>query len=351
MPDGLIGTLASGPLDIVGDVHGEIEALESLLQALGYAPDGSHPRQRQLVFVGDLVDRGPDSPAVLRRVQGLVADGRAQCLLGNHELNLLRDVEKHGNSWWVSPDKSMEHPAARIGAADKEALRGFLATLPLALERDDLRVVHACWDSAAVTEAKAVPRGQDVLSVYLSAVDQLRKRWERGGIWARYIAEWRQHARDLTDPDWQPVLLEAMATVDADNQMANPVSVLTSGAERRAPAPFWAGNRWRMVERVHWWNEYADPVPVIVGHYWRRYSEASKAMMDKHGPDLFAGVEPHHWMGARQNVYCVDFSVGGRYVERAAGAPAFHCRLAAVRVPEWTVMHDDGETWDIGPPG
>jgi hypothetical protein len=47
----------------------------------------------------------------------------------------------------------------------------------------------------------------------------------------------------------------------------------------------------------------------------------------------------------------VDFSVGGRYVERAAGVPRFQCRLAALRVPEWTVVHDDGETWDIGPPG
>ena len=93
-------------------------------------------------------------------------------------------------------------------------------------------------------------------------------------------------------------------------------------------------------------------MPVIVGHYWRRYSEAGKALMDEHGPDLFAGVSPpHQWMGRRNNVYCVDFSVGGRYVERAAGVPEFQCRLAALRVPEWTVVHDDGEAWHIGVPG
>ena len=77
----------------------------------------------------------------------------------------------------------------------------------------------------------------------------------------------------------------------------------------------------------------------------------SDGLLDKHGPDLFEGIPPHAWMGTRSNVYCVDFSVGGRYVERAEGLTSFQCRLAALRVPEWVVMHDDGESWDIGPPG
>ena len=65
----LVRTLFAGPLDIVGDVHGEIDALRTLLGHLGYAEDGSHPENRRLVFLGDLTDRGPDSPAVIDLVK------------------------------------------------------------------------------------------------------------------------------------------------------------------------------------------------------------------------------------------------------------------------------------------
>ncbi|MFJ8732818.1 polynucleotide kinase-phosphatase [Streptomyces bauhiniae] len=77
-------THLTGPFDIIGDIHGCSAELESLLAKLGYA-DGVHPEGRTAVFVGDLVDRGPDSPAVLRRVMGMVAAGTALCVPGNHE--------------------------------------------------------------------------------------------------------------------------------------------------------------------------------------------------------------------------------------------------------------------------
>ncbi|UCG72582.1 MAG: metallophosphoesterase [Chromatiales bacterium] len=352
MSSPLIAPLAAGPLDIVGDVHGEIDALDALLAELGYAGDGQHPDGRQLVFLGDLVDRGPDSPAVLERVSRLVAAGRAQCVLGNHELNLLRDVEKHGNGWWVAPDKPLEYPARPISPADKPRFTAFLQTLPLILERADLRVVHACWHPDAVARIRAADGdGSGALALFNHFQGQLREQWQASGLWAQFMDEWRQFGRLLKSRDWEPVRLDAMATVDSQNQMANPVAVLTSGAERPAPTPLWAGGRWRMVERETWWDEYEAATPVVIGHYWRRYSETGKTLMDQYGPDVFAGVEPHQWMGRRRNVYCVDFSVGGRYVERIAGGPEFQCRLAALRMPEWTVVHDDGIAWDIGPPG
>ncbi|MER8029734.1 polynucleotide kinase-phosphatase [Streptomyces bauhiniae] len=77
-------THLTGPFDIIGDIHGCSAELEALLAKLGYA-DGVHPEGRTAVFVGDLVDRGPDSPAVLRRVMGMVAAGNALCVPGNHE--------------------------------------------------------------------------------------------------------------------------------------------------------------------------------------------------------------------------------------------------------------------------
>ncbi|MFH8489680.1 polynucleotide kinase-phosphatase [Streptomyces longisporoflavus] len=79
----------TGPFDIIGDIHGCASELETLLGKLGYA-DGKHPEGRTAVFVGDLVDRGPDSPGVLRRVMSMVGDGNAICVPGNHENKLGR---------------------------------------------------------------------------------------------------------------------------------------------------------------------------------------------------------------------------------------------------------------------
>ncbi|MEU2511082.1 polynucleotide kinase-phosphatase [Streptomyces syringium] len=89
----------TGPFDIVGDIHGCRSELETLLTALGYVltrddagrpVDAAHPDGRTAVFVGDLVDRGPDSPGVLRLVMGMVAAGHALCVPGNHENKLGR---------------------------------------------------------------------------------------------------------------------------------------------------------------------------------------------------------------------------------------------------------------------
>ncbi|WP_371102220.1 polynucleotide kinase-phosphatase [Streptomyces sp. PU_AKi4] len=77
-------THLTGPFDIIGDIHGCSTELEALLGKLGYV-DGAHPEGRTAVFVGDLVDRGPDSPGVLRRVMAMVKAGDALCVPGNHE--------------------------------------------------------------------------------------------------------------------------------------------------------------------------------------------------------------------------------------------------------------------------
>ncbi|MFE9171217.1 polynucleotide kinase-phosphatase [Streptomyces kebangsaanensis] len=77
-------THLTGPFDIIGDIHGCSTELESLLGKLGYT-DGVHPEGRTAVFVGDLVDRGPDTPGVLRRVMSMVKSGNALCVPGNHE--------------------------------------------------------------------------------------------------------------------------------------------------------------------------------------------------------------------------------------------------------------------------
>jgi len=165
----LVRPLFDGPLDIVGDIHGEIDALRNLLDHLGYSEEGMHSESRKLVFLGDLTDRGPDSPAVVTLVKSLVEGGRAQCVLGNHDLNILLKEKKHDNHWFFgeawSLNKPPSEPTAAVLADDafQKTVDDFFRTLPLALERNDIRVIHACWDDTMVEIAR---QSSDVVALY-----------------------------------------------------------------------------------------------------------------------------------------------------------------------------------------
>ena len=86
-----------GPFDVIGDLHGCCDELEELLQQLGYAVRETgawgHPDGRKVVFLGDLVDRGPRIADTLRTVMAMVADGSALCVPGNHDIKLKRKLE------------------------------------------------------------------------------------------------------------------------------------------------------------------------------------------------------------------------------------------------------------------
>jgi protein phosphatase len=87
----------TGPFDVVGDIHGCLDETLELIGNLGYeykVNEGryaiTHPHGRRLVFVGDLVDRGPNSPGVIRLVSDVVASGAGFCVAGNHDVKLSR---------------------------------------------------------------------------------------------------------------------------------------------------------------------------------------------------------------------------------------------------------------------
>ncbi|WP_205021691.1 polynucleotide kinase-phosphatase [Streptomyces sp. HB132] len=115
----------TGPFDIIGDIHGCSAELDTLLGKLGYE-GGAHPEGRTAVFVGDLVDRGPDSPGVLRRVMSMVASGDALCVPGNHENKLGRYLKgrkvqhSHGLAETVEQleREDAEHPEFRKEVAE-----------------------------------------------------------------------------------------------------------------------------------------------------------------------------------------------------------------------------------------
>jgi len=121
-------------VDVVGDVHGHADQLLRLLVKLGYERRSSggsfaHPDGRTVVFVGDLINRGPASSAVIDIVRGMSDAGSALAVLGNHEFNLL--------SATVVGDKKVQKKY-------REHLDWF-RTLPFSLEVGGIRVVHAVW--------------------------------------------------------------------------------------------------------------------------------------------------------------------------------------------------------------
>ena len=305
MPDSLVRPLFDGAIDVVGDVHGEIDALQTLLDLLGYRPDGVHPEGRRLVFVGDLVDRGPDSPNVVDLVARFVAEGTAQCVLGNHEFNLLMKDKKPDNRWYfgdqASLDKSDEiTPAVLADEEGRKRMKDFFQTLPLVLVRDDVRVVHACWNKPMVREALDADSAKGLYSRFRDEID----RRQEGKIELDEIERGLEH------------------------QNLNPVKVLVSGPEHRVKKPFEAGGKMRHEKRTEWWKKYDANEYCFFGHYSN----------DRGKYDL------------KSRAICVDFSVGKRWEERKRKGfnGTFSNLLAAARLPERQIIYDNGDRESFG---
>jgi hypothetical protein len=344
----LIQPLPDGPLDIIGDVHGEIDALLRLLHRLGCDP-ARRTVTRPLVFVGDLIDRGPDSPAVVSLVKRLMEAGVAHCVVGNHELNLLQGLEKEGNGWFrgdgtdgfqrelggvvqhLTFDSVPAHPEMADDTLD------FLASLPLAMVREDLRVVHACWRSSAVA---SLPAEGEVAPLSREWAIRIRDELRGGGQLEQERQEIAPFA-NLKRLDVRPTHdLPAHAEVAEARQCRHPIKALTSGLETRVLFDdiFFVGGKWRFVRRLDWWNQYDEAPAVVVGHYWRRRAGA----MVEGKPDPWNTPRHTDWAGPRRNVFCVDYSVGRRFAERAVGrVGGFDGGLAALRWPERELVFDD----------
>lgn len=123
--------------------------------------------------------------------------------------------------------------------------------------------------------------------------------------------------------------------------MGNPIKVVTSGVERANQRAFFAAGKWRFVDRVAWWREYEDQIPVLFGHYWRWWDPAAHATFSKGEPQLFADDPVGPWMADHHRTFCLDFSVGGRFKQRRLNhQPPYQGRLAAMRWPERTLVFD-----------
>jgi hypothetical protein len=336
-PRALVQPLLSDRVDIVGDVHGEIDALRALLARLGCDVVRATV-ERPLVFVGDLVDRGPDSVAVVLLVQRLVEAGVAQAVLGNHELNLLSGAVKEGNGWflprepadrWYDGHANVPFASREASADERRRITAFLKARPVAVQSPELRVVHAAWSRAAIDSAR---QAADLEAFMVRRPIPAALEGDLHGAPSR---------ADLSNPRAVVAFHAGLAARQEAEQNGQPVKVLTSGLERSIAAgasPRWLSGKWRLVERDPWWEHDGEDRPVVFGHYWRRRPGAQV----EGKIEVFDGVAPDAWFGDRGQAFCVDYSVGYRLKARHFGQdPHVNYGLAALRWPERVLFFDD----------
>ena len=269
---------------VIGDVHGCHKTLMALTDKL--------PSNRDLCFVGDLIDRGPDSPAVVNRVQQLVRSGRAQCILGNHELNVMLGQQKAHNRWFYSDSLLATDPSQAVADESiRQQQLSFFRTLPLALERSDLRVVHACWQSDMIDIAR---QHDDVERLFQESADGIKRSCATSS--------------ELDELDVRLCL-----------QNLNPIKLITSGPESRSAEPKTFDGEQRYEKRVRWWEDY-DQVFCVFGHY---------------------SISRGQSRGNRHS-FCIDYGIGKRSHPRDADlTEPSEWKLAAIRFPERIVYFDD----------
>jgi hypothetical protein len=271
--------------DLIGDIHGHADALLKLLKTLGYSRQKGvyrHP-DRQAIFLGDFIDRGPKIRETLEIVRPMVDSGAALAVMGNHELNALAFNTPHPSKpgEYLRPhneknSNQFAETRRQVPAGELTSDLAWFRKLPLWLDLDGLRVVHACWDD-------------------------------------RMLAHLHGHA--VTDEFLESACLEG-------GRLFGPVEALLKGKEAQLPSGVTFMDKdghQRSATRVKW---FEDPAGQTYGTYSMEPMECSlplpTCVLDEALPypedakPVFVG---HYWLKGpepellRRNVACVDWSV------------------------------------------
>lgn len=275
-------------LDFIGDIHGQHGKLVSLLRHLGYRRHDStfrHPAGRRVVFLGDCIDRGPAVRETLHTVRGMMEAGDAFAIMGNHEFNMVLIHTPDGRGGFL-------RPRTKLRGGENETLRQFegrdaewtewvawMKRLPMFLDLDGVRAVHACWDSAAIA---------------------------------------RLHDASLEDPQF----LTRAATPATQEHLA--VENLLKGPELAMPPGHVFHDKEgipRSNVRVRWWDLPGGPAQITRLAMPEPFDVAGDASADalrgipNYPPDAPPVFFGHYWLPPRRkreplapNLACLDFS-------------------------------------------
>ncbi len=150
--------------DIIGDIHGHADKLVHLLEKMDYREGNNsyeHKDGRKIVFVGDYIDKGPKILETLRIVKSMVDNNQASAIMGNHEFNAIAYHTKGSDGQYLrrhSAKNYNQHKETLIQMQEHEqewlTYIDWFKSLPLFLEKDGLRFVHACWDDQNIAYLK-----------------------------------------------------------------------------------------------------------------------------------------------------------------------------------------------------
>lgn len=272
--------------DLIGDIHGHADALLKLLGKLGYSRHKGVWRhtERQAVFLGDFIDRGPMIRETLGIVRPMIDSGSAQAVMGNHELNALAfhtpDPDEPGEFLRPHHEAHANQQAETRRQIPPGELASYLAwfrTLPLWLDLDGLRVVHACWDASRMAKISGPITDEFLYSAcrrsqpLFEPVETILKGKEVRLPPGVQFRDKDGHARQATRVKWyepsrgHSYRTYAMASEPIESDEPLPEAV------HQAAVPY-----------------PEDAKPVFIGHYW----------MNGPRPELL-----------RHNVACLDWSV------------------------------------------
>ncbi len=279
-------------IDLIGDVHGCAISLCLLLDRLGYRRIGGvyqHPSRRAL-FIGDIVDRGPMIREALHIVRAMVEAGQAQIIMGNHEYNLLCYLTLKPDGTGYLREHTPRHQRILQQTLDQFAghprelddyLQWFLQ-LPLFIETERFRAVHACWHQGLIDRFKA----------------------EQGGNRIDHDFLLRSAVEDSFEWDVMDRLLRGTHLRLPNDE----VIVSRDGFRRRFfRTKFWASHPERLGDVVF----QPDPLPEHIAR--QLLTAEQRADLIYYGPEerlLFMG---HYWCEGRPepvapNIACIDFS-------------------------------------------
>ncbi|MCU0923947.1 MAG: metallophosphoesterase [Burkholderiaceae bacterium] len=257
--------------DVIGDVHGQGGKLRLLLQRLGYFKAGGRwhrPDGRQAVFVGDLIDRGPEQLEVLRLVREMVDQGAAQVVLGNHEFNAIGFAQCDERGGYLRPrsEKNLKQHAAFLQAvgfdsAEHRAWVDWFRELPMALDLGGIRVVHAWWDDEAVGAMEAVrggngrPLSEEVVQRLYSdsAAEAARKVLTCGVEWELPEGTWITDKEGHRHPDAR------LAVWRHGAERLREIALVPSGCEDAVPDI--------AIPDEHRLGP-VEGAPILFGHHW-----------------------------------------------------------------------------------
>lgn len=264
-------------LDIIGDVHGQHAKLVALLAAMGYEHEDGvwrHPT-RTAVFVGDLVDRGPEQLAVLSTVRQMVDHAGARIVAGNHEYNALCYATPDPDRPFAhlrphNQKKRHQHAAFLAEVAFDSPLHheilGWFRTMPMWLDLGGIRVVHACWAPASMAALGAGPA--DVYTLGDLPLVATARTGTDEWLAVEHLLKGPEIPIDpqYLDPNGSPRSNARYRWWRADAASSMATAAVLPGDTRTVDGqPYPALGETPIEAPV---APYADEVPVCFGHYW-----------------------------------------------------------------------------------